>query len=136
AANYERVPPGAFGILIQEQPGNPGGNGADGQEPQQHAVILGVSLIAHVSAASLYDDLNPVGQAIDHHREQGADVEEEVEIQRLRLPSQQPGGEVKVRGAADGQELCKPLDDSQDDDVRKGHKESACGIEAREVKSG
>ena len=53
---------------------------------------------------------------------------------RLRLPAQQPGREVEMRGAADRQELRETLDNAQDDHLRDGHKSSACGMGTEDVK--
>jgi hypothetical protein len=49
-------------------------------------------------------------------------VQHDVEIQRLSLPSEQPGSEIEVRGAAYRQKFREALDDAQDNDLQDGHK--------------
>ena len=68
---------------------------------------------AEAKAEALGEDLQPVAEEIDEDGEQRAQVQRDIEIESLHLPAEQPGGQVKVRGAADRQKFGEPLDDAR-----------------------
>jgi len=62
-------------------------------------------IVSPAHAKTLGDDLDPIAGKVDENGEEGADVEGDVEGEAFGLPAQQPGSEVEVGSAADGQEL-------------------------------
>ena len=91
-------------------------------------LCLQLLVVADAHAEALADDLHPIAEEIEEHGQQRADVQHDVEIERLGVPAEQPGSEIQVRGAADRQKLGEALDDGQDDHLQDGHKQPGYGI--------
>jgi len=126
--------PFGFGHFVEEQSGNAAGDGADDEEPQELGILLQFVVFGAADSEALGDDLHPVGGEVDEDGEEGADVEGDIEVECLGIPAEQPGGEVEVCRAADGQEFGESLDDGQDNDLRQWHKSSGCGKGRGDVK--
>ena len=83
AADHEWIAPGGFGLFVEDQAGDADGDCADDEKPEQHVIVLEFLIAPHAYAEALGDDLDPVAGEIDEDGEQGADVQGDIEIQRL-----------------------------------------------------
>ena len=120
-AHDEGIAPRAFGLFVEEESGDADGDGADGEEPEQLAVVFEFLIAADAHAEALGDDLVPIAGEIEEDGEQGADVQGDIEIEAFELPAEEPGSEVEMGGAGNGQKFGQTLDDGQDNHLEERH---------------
>ena len=122
AAHDERIAPCGLGLLVEEQAQRRRRERLPIASSHSSARLCFSSAIAAVAhPEALGDDLHPVAKEIDQYGQQRAHVQRDVEGQRLGLPAEQPGSEIQVRRAADGQEFGKALDNGEQNDLVEGH---------------
>jgi hypothetical protein len=112
-----------FNQVIEEDASQAGGNGGDDDGPGKAAVRPHLPLEGILAPGdSQLADITP--EVPDHGGER-AHMNGHIERKSLVLPAEKFRGENQVRGTADGQELRKPLDDGQYDDVPQFHGRSS-----------
>ena len=92
------------------------------QQPQQAAILLERRIVAKAQPEALRDDLHPIAEEEQEHRDQRAGVKCNVEGESAIVPAENPRNDDQVRAAADGQEFGESLDDAEDDRVQEGHR--------------
>ena len=112
-------------MFVENEAKHTQGNGGNRQQPQHHVIVLQLFIAAETHTKTLRHNLHPIAEEIEHDGQQGADMQGDIEIERLGLPPQQPRSEVQVRGAADRQEFRKSLNDGQNYHLQERHKVSA-----------
>ena len=74
-----------------------------------------------VQSESLADDLDPIAKEVDDHRDQRARVQRDIERQAAVLPTEEPGDQDQMRGAANGQKFGERLHNREDNRLVNGH---------------
>ena len=72
-----------FGLFVEDQAGDADGDGADDEQPEQHVIVLELVIAFHAYAEALREDLDPVAGEVEQDGEERADVQGDIEIQRL-----------------------------------------------------
>ncbi len=120
-ADHVRLPPGGVGLLIEKISNNANGNGSDGQQPEEFAILLDIRIASDVQAEAFADDLNPIAEEVEDHGHQCARVQRDIECQARVLPTEEPRDEHQMGGAANGQEFGERLDYGKNNRLIDGH---------------
>jgi len=108
AADEKRISP-FLGLLLYQESNDSDWNGRNRQVPKQLGVLFQLRVSPEGDSETVRDDLEPV--AIEKHQDgyERSHVQRDVKGKTGVLPSEQPGRQSQVRGAADRQKFGDPL---------------------------